>query len=117
MDKILKDISKVIHNILTANKVSLNKIILFGSRAKGTNFNNSDFDLLLISDTKLNRAQKAILAKMIRNELAELYLKNRIASGTDIIIRTPAEAEKFRSLAFSVTAQALIEGKVIWPLK
>ncbi|OHD54622.1 MAG: hypothetical protein A2014_07365 [Spirochaetes bacterium GWF1_49_6] len=117
MDKILIDISKIIQRILSNNKVPLNKIILFGSRAKGTNFYNSDFDLLLMIEIKLNRTQKAVLAKKIRNELADLYLKNRITSGTDIIIRTPAEAEEFRSLAFSVTAQALKEGKVIWPLK
>ena len=114
MEKILKQISKSILKIFGNYKIKVQKIILFGSRANDTNFENSDFDLLIITEKKLGRMDKAAMAKITRNELADFYIHSGISSGTDIIIRHTSEAEEYRALSYSVTAQALKEGKVLW---
>jgi len=117
MDYILKPISKCILTVFNTGKIQVERILLFGSRAKGTQNRNSDFDILVITSDNLGRTQKSAIAKKIRIGLAKIYLKHKILSGTDIIIRSISESDEFRSRGDTVTAQALNEGKTIWPLK
>jgi uncharacterized protein len=65
------------------SKFSARDIILFGSYAYGTPTNDSDIDLLIISETKLRPVKQAIIIKK------ELNRKFGIKFPMDIIVRTP----------------------------
>ena len=81
------------------------KIILFGSRARGTGDARSDFDLLIICDVKENR--RALMIKMDR-ALRGLGLAR------DIVILTPEEFERDRRAPGTIARPASREGKVLY---
>jgi predicted nucleotidyltransferase len=81
------------------------KIILFGSAARGQMGPNSDVDLLVIKSGRFNR-----------NRLAEeIYMRMEGADeAVDVILVTPAEVEQYRDTPWLVIAPALKEGKVVY---
>lgn len=80
--KILKDFKKKINN----NKVNIKSFILFGSRARGDEKDNSDIDLIIVS--KDFEGQKSF--KRARGFYADWDSDYE----TDIICLTPEELEK-----------------------
>lgn len=80
------------------------KIILFGSAARGGIGPNSDLDLLVIK----SRAHRLELA-------GEIY-KNMHGVGTpvDVVVVTPEDVEQYRHTSCLVIAPALREGRVIY---
>jgi uncharacterized protein len=81
------------------------KIILFGSQARGTADKHSDVDILVIYPVKGNR----------RNLLMEMY---RALSGLgfarDIILLSPEEFERDRFIPGTIARPAWKEGKVLY---
>lgn len=81
------------------------KIILFGSRAKGTATEHSDFDLLVISHSALPRYQR------------EARLTRRLfGSGLafDLLVLTPEEFEQRRAANGPFLREILASGEVIY---
>lgn len=82
-----------------------NKIILFGSRARGDAQFGSDFDLLIIAPSTLPRWQRT----------PSLY---RLLAGLgvpkDIVWWTPEEVEEWRGVRSHFINTALREGKVLY---
>ena len=82
------------------------KVILFGSQAWGTPGESSDIDLYVIvphsNDRPVQRARKA--RACIGN----------IRMPLDIMIRTRAEAEKYRHLHASLENQIFEKGRVLY---
>ena len=78
------------------------KVILFGSRARGDNLQDSDYDILIISDAfkKIDFYQRSVYA---------YRLKRGIPVSMDIICLTPVEFEK-RKKDLGVINQASKEG-------
>ncbi|WEU40193.1 MAG: nucleotidyltransferase domain-containing protein [Candidatus Odinarchaeum yellowstonii] len=62
-------------------KIKIDKIILFGSRARGEATKYSDWDILIIVDDNMNFNEKRELKKLIRKTLAELLIP------VDIIVK------------------------------
>ena len=92
---------------LIVRELSPEKIILFGSRARGTATPHSDMDLLIVEDpdvpSKLSRRQK----------MAHLWkLLAPFPVPQDILIYSSTEIEKWESTKNHVIAHALREGKV-----
>ena len=58
MDKVTKEFTKIVRRRLKAN---LRKIILFGSRARGTHQAGSDYDILLLLGRRSKKAQNEVL--------------------------------------------------------
>jgi predicted nucleotidyltransferase len=79
------------------------KIILFGSLARGEGDEVSDIDLIVIYQT-----DKAFLDRM-----KELYLSWSIAKAVDILAYTPGEFEKMMDES-SFVAEAVREGEVLY---
>lgn len=98
LDKIIKSILKV---------VTPDKIILFGSQARGTARPDSDYDILVI-------------AGQIQDELKTERLIYRALLdfndpvGVDVIVKTPAGVEKSKNMLVSVVKEALKEGVTIY---
>jgi predicted nucleotidyltransferase len=81
------------------------KIILFGSAARGTMGPDSDFDLLVIKRGKFNRA---------RVEEASYRAMWGVGAPVDIVVVTSEEVEQYRDASCLVIYPALREGKVVY---
>ncbi len=81
------------------------KIILFGSAARGTMGPDSDVDLLVIKGGKFNRTR-----------VEEAIYDNLWGADApvDVIVVTPEEVERYRDAFCLVIYPALREGKVIY---
>ena len=83
------------------------RIILFGSYAYGTPTEHSDLDLLIIKKhAEAKRAERAIAIRTL--------LWGTDAPAMDIIIRTPEEMAARLPLYYTVEAQALEKGRILY---
>jgi uncharacterized protein len=80
------------------------KIILFGSAARGEMGANSDVDLLVIK----SGANRLDLAKQIYMNM------HGVSEAVDVIVVTPEDVERYRDSHALVIAPALREGKVVY---
>ena len=82
------------------------RIILFGSYAYGTPTEDSDLDLFVVKSDIGNTRQERGLAvrKLVRGAGIPM----------DILVRTPAEFAAAATVRFSLEAQALNEGHVLY---
>ncbi len=90
--EILKEIKRVILDVTKEMNIEIDKIILFGSRARGDYREDSDWDILIITkdDLKLNkklkliRKIKLILSKKISTDIIIMNKKNYYTHIDDI---------------------------------
>jgi predicted nucleotidyltransferase len=82
-----------------------NRIILFGSAARGDMGPNSDLDLLVIKGGKYDRWR---LTLAIRRQL------RGSGAAVDVVVVTPQEVERYRDTHCLVICPALREGKVVY---
>jgi predicted nucleotidyltransferase len=83
------------------------RIVLFGSRARGSFRPDSDIDLLVIEDSPLPRHRRAIPMYAALSDLP-------LAVDADIVVYTPAEVEDWRGASAAFVTTALREGKVLY---
>lgn len=95
LDEIIQRIVEVAHP---------DKIILFGSAARGEMGPNSDVDLLVIK----SGAHRLDLTGQIYMNL------HGVGEAVDIIVVTPEDVERYRDSHALVIAPALREGKIIY---
>ncbi|MFO7907039.1 MAG: nucleotidyltransferase domain-containing protein [Planctomycetota bacterium] len=81
------------------------RIILFGSYAKGQPTSDSDLDFLIVMPVEGSRRQKA-------NEI-DLALADR-AMPIDLIVLTPEQFEREKDLIGTIVCEAAREGRVIY---
>jgi uncharacterized protein len=86
-------------------KFSPRKIILFGSRARGTAGADSDVDLLVVTDRPGSRRQQAIAIDL---ELADI----RVAK--DVLVVGLGELERERDVVGTIAYPAWREGIVLY---
>ena len=84
------------------------KIVLFGSRARGDHRPDSDVDLLVIQETTAPRYRRSV---PIRKAIVGLL------PSKDIIVYTPNEVEEWKDVPNSFIATALSEGKLLYEKK
>ncbi len=81
------------------------RVILFGSYAQGTLSADSDIDLLVVADTTLSPPERY---RAVRRLLAN------VPSSFDIIVKTPEEYSRWRSVVNNIVYFADKYGKVIY---
>ena len=81
------------------------RIILFGSLARGTAGSESDIDLLVVFSARVDR--KAVTISIMKS-LADLPV------GKDIVVTTSEELQTRGTLSSTVLHPALHEGKVLY---
>lgn len=81
------------------------RVILFGSHARGTADDHSDVDLLVVCSPRNNR--RSAMVEMDR-ALAGLGIAR------DIIVLTPEEYERDKMIPGTVARPASIEGRVLY---
>lgn len=99
-----KDIIQVMTERIVAG-FAPERIILFGSQARGDAGPRSDIDLLVVFSEVPDKRQAAI---RIRQALADL------PAAKDVFITTPQEIQQRGDLVGSVLRPALREGKVLY---
>jgi predicted nucleotidyltransferase len=98
-----KVLAEVVRRVVEAAQPD--KIILFGSAARGEMGPNSDLDLLVIKGGKYNRGR---LLTEIYGHLADAD------AAVDVIVATPEEVERYRNSHCMVICPAMKEGKVVY---
>src|SRR5437879_4846869 len=81
------------------------KIVLFGSAARGTMGPRSDIDLLVIKRGKSNHWR---LLTTIYNALSEIDI------GVDVVLASPETVERYRNSYCLVYYPAMREGKILY---
>ncbi len=81
------------------------RIILFGSHAKGISTDDSDLDLLIVMSVEGSRRGKA-------NEI-DLALADRTIP-IDVIVVTPDQFERQRDMIGTIIREAVREGKTVY---
>lgn len=96
-------ISELINKI--ANGYNPDKIILFGSYAKGTANEDSDVDLLVIKDTDIPRPERTFqVRKMLYGMMIPL----------DILVYTPIEIKESQKSKLNFLHEVLTTGKTVY---
>jgi uncharacterized protein len=80
------------------------KIVLFGSAARGTMGADSDVDLLVIKGGKYNRDRVT----------RDIYRQLSGEAAVDVVVVTPDEVERYRDTHCLVICPALREGKIVY---
>lgn len=100
-----EQIQAIVHRIIAGYQPD--RIILFGSYAYGTPTEDSDLDLLVVkSDIEINRAERAVVVRRL--------LRGPDTPAMDILVRTPAEVAAAAEVRFTVEAQALQKGRILY---
>jgi predicted nucleotidyltransferase len=84
------------------------RVILFGSYARGKVTKESDIDLLIVAKTSLSPAERY---GAVRRLLAD------VPSSFDIIVKTPEEYARWRSVVNNIVYFADKYGKVLYERK
>jgi predicted nucleotidyltransferase len=85
------------------------RVILFGSQARGTAKDGSDIDLMIVSDQpKGESGSRRREIGRIRRGLPHLGIP------IDILLFTPEEVEQWRHTTNHIVSEALREGKVLY---
>lgn len=98
-----QQLDEMIQRILTVGNPD--KIVLFGSRARGEANPDSDYDLLLIETSTLPRYKRA--ARYRRALIGT-------APSKDVLVWTPAEVEKWSGVPNAFITTVLREGVVLY---
>jgi predicted nucleotidyltransferase len=98
--ELLKELDRIT-GILRARNVE--KIVLFGSLARGEVSSTSDIDLIVVIDTN----------KRFLDRLHDLYSLVQPKMAVDLVVYTPQELSRLRDTSTFVR-KALLEGKVLY---
>jgi predicted nucleotidyltransferase len=81
------------------------KIILFGSRARGDNRPNSDFDVLVIKESSEPRYRRSV----------PLYVALAdVPAEVEVMVYTPEEIDEWRQVSQAFVTTAVREGTTIY---
>jgi predicted nucleotidyltransferase len=95
-------INEVVERVLAASRPE--RIVLFGSRARGTASADSDIDLLVIERVPHRRAHATRLRSVLRG----------LGVAVDVLVATPEDIERYRDAIGLIYGPALREGRTIY---
>ena len=103
----MNDASELLEEIARRIRTAMHpeRIVLFGSRARGEAHEHSDFDLLVIGDSEEPRYRRA----------APLYtLLADLPAEVEVTVYTPHEVKEWSEVPQAFVTTALREGKVLY---
>ena len=96
-------IEEIVRRLIAA--IDPDRIILFGSRARGDSGPDSDIDLLIIKDTRLSFAERARRVSQIIG---------RHVFPLDLIVLTPGEVQRRLKAFDPFLEEALSHGRILY---
>jgi len=88
-----------------ASRFNPDKIVLFGSHARGTAGPDSDVDLLVIMQFKGSKRKTQVNVRLAVHD---------IPVAKDIVVATPEEVERQRTTVGTLIRPAMKEGKILY---
>ncbi|MEM5830465.1 MAG: nucleotidyltransferase domain-containing protein [Candidatus Aenigmatarchaeota archaeon] len=107
MDENLKKIKEIILQTAKEMNIEIDKIILFGSRARGDYREDSDYDLLIVTKEKLDRKDKI----RFKTKMRIIFAKEKIP--VDLIVYSSQEFEERAKDVSYIAYYASKEGVLI----
>ncbi len=99
-------VQQIVNRIVAASRPE--KVVLFGSRARGEQRSESDYDLLVIKKSDEPRYRRAVpLYQALVGLLANV----------DIMVYTPEEVSEWSDVAEAFVTTAMREGEVLYEAK
>jgi len=93
----------IVQRLLAAGRPQ--KIILFGSQARGLAGRDSDYDLLVIENSSQPRYRRAVSYRRALKDLG---------TSKDIVVWTPREVAEWQNVSNAFITTALREGAVLY---
>jgi len=81
------------------------RVVLFGSHARGGAGPNSDVDLLVVMDVAGSKREARVAIRVALNGMG---------LPKDVVVATPEEVEKYRDLVGTIIRPALLEGVALY---
>ena len=103
-DDLLHTAIEVVGKTLAERGVRLEKVILFGSRAREEAAPDSDYDLYVLTDRDLDFPQRHAAITRIKRELAALRIPN------DIVLRSVRSFDRVKDLPGNLAFEVAREG-------
>lgn len=100
-----KVIEKIVENIKPYNP---DKVILFGSRAWGKPHRDSDFDLMVIKNTREKYSTRSLKVRKMLRDINESF---------DVLVMTPTEIKKRQRINDLFIKDIMKNGKLIYEKK
>ena len=107
MDETLKKIKQVILETAKKYGIEIDRIILFGSRARGDYREDSDWDILIVTGEEYSKKKILNFIASLKIELARREIPN------DIVVKSRRELEKDLEYRYTVSYTAVKEGIAI----
>ncbi|MFH7904076.1 MAG: nucleotidyltransferase domain-containing protein [Candidatus Aenigmatarchaeota archaeon] len=104
MDENLKKIKEIILQTAKEMNIEIDKIILFGSRARGDYREDSDYDILIVTKKKLEWKKR---------KMFWLNIRRKIEHKIDLLITDKQTFEEKKDELWNVIHEAFVEGRVI----
>ena len=104
MDDLL--VQQIVSRIVAASRPE--KVVLFGSRARGEELAESDYDLLVIKKSDEPRYRRAV-------PLYEALVG--LLANVDIMVYTPEEVSEWSNVPEAFVTTAIREGRVLYEAK
>ena len=83
------------------------QVLLFGSRAKGTAYEGSDYDFLVVMRDVQNERE-------VSRRIYHALLEQRAGAAVDVVVVSADTLERHRENPFYIYHQALQEGRVFY---
>ena len=99
-------VEQIVNRIVAASRPE--KVVLFGSRARGEQRRESDYDLLVIKESDEPRYARAV-------PLYEALVG--LLANVDIMVYTPDEVSEWSAVPEAFVTTAVREGKVLYEAK
>ncbi|MCE4599299.1 MAG: nucleotidyltransferase domain-containing protein [Desulfurococcales archaeon] len=107
-EEILKAIKQVVMEEAEKLGVGVEKIILFGSRARGDYKEESDYDILIVVEGRIDRRRKIELNTRIGSRLIEI-----LETPVDVVTVSESYWRKYHGVPGTILYPASREGVVI----
>jgi len=105
MDENLKKIKEIILNVAKEMNIEIDKIILFGSRARGDYREDSDYDILIVTKEKFDKEKvENFIVSANRKIVKSLKLP------VDLVILDKEHFRKFEKVYGDISGIANLEG-------
>jgi predicted nucleotidyltransferase len=99
IDQNFEKIKRIVSDLLPESEV-----VLFGSRARQTNRDDSDYDLLILIEKDVDGREKMHLRTRVRMALGKLKIY------ADVLVQSKSEARLKKELPGHIIRRALTEG-------
>ncbi len=96
----------LIKNFLALRKIKVTSLTLFGSRARGDNSCDSDYDIIIVTENALKNPEK----RQLKVEIKRMLIENKKMFPFDLLIKSRSEFDDESRFMGNICYDVLREG-------